>query len=208
MKRLLALMTFVYIASCLVGWYLGSLQSVLALEIRLPIEQANTNIQQFFNSILRSFVPPSSGRNIVIVPTTYVILIVLSLALIQTFSTTTLPGVIPLLGAGIIVLVSSIEGFNIGRFILGPLAEELRYSAGLDYTAFVGSILVETIGLAGNVFAAAAGVNIALASAYPRRYNTQRRLTAFSMAWKDAARLYVIVILLSALYAVLVTVPF
>ena len=207
-RRLLALMAAVYIGSCLAGWYLGSVQSVLALEIRLPIEQANTAMQGFFNSILHSFVPTPSIREFVVVPITYIILIIFSLALIQTFSATTLPGVIPLVGAGIIVVVSWIEGFAVGQFTLGPLAQELSYYVGLDYAAFMGNIVIAAIGLVGNVFAAAAGVNISLSSAHPRRYSTQRRLTAFSMAWKDAARVYVIVVVLYALCAVLeVTAP-
>jgi hypothetical protein len=160
-------------------------------------------MQRFFNSILHSFVPTPSTREFVVVPITCIILIIFSLALIQTFSATTL------LGAGIIVVVSWIEGFAVGQLTLGLLAQELSYYAGLDYAAFMGNIVIAAIGLVGNVFAAAAGVNISLSSAHPRRYSTQRRPTAFSMTWKDAARVYVIVVVLYALCAVLgVTTPF
>jgi hypothetical protein len=211
MRMVLALVALVYVVSCLVGWYLGSVQSLLALEMRLPIEQAGTSMQQFFNSILRGLIlvliPPSLRT--VAVPIGYIILIIFAVALIRTFVTTTLPGIIPLLGAAIIVAVSWIEGFMIGLFTLEPLTEQLHYSAGLNYAGLAGNIVVAIIGLFANVLAAAAGVNLAIASAYPRRYNTQSRLAAFTRAWKDAARIYVIVILLFVLYAILeVTAPF
>jgi uncharacterized membrane protein SpoIIM required for sporulation len=51
------------------------------------------------------------------------------------------------------------------------------------------------------VFSGAAGINIALAPILPRRYETQSRWMAFKMAWKDAAKIYLIVVILLALGA-------
>ena len=52
------------------------------------------------------------------------------------------------------------------------------------------------------VFSAAAGINISLSTIFPSRYQVDSRWIAFKEAWKDAGRIYVIVIILLALGAI------
>jgi uncharacterized membrane protein SpoIIM required for sporulation len=63
----------------------------------------------------------------------------------------------------------------------------------------MGTLLLE---LGAYVFSGTAGINIALAPLMPQREGTQSRFAAFKAAWEDAARLYVIVIILLALGAI------
>ncbi len=51
------------------------------------------------------------------------------------------------------------------------------------------------------VFAAAAGINTSLSTAYPRRCRVRNKIAAFKMAWMDAASLYIIVTVLLAVAA-------
>jgi uncharacterized membrane protein SpoIIM required for sporulation len=69
----------------------------------------------------------------------------------------------------------------------------------VDFALGLGTMILE---LGAYVFSGAAGINIAVAPILPRRYGVQSRWVAFKMAWKDAAKIYVIVIILLALGAV------
>ena len=110
------------------------------------------------------------------------------------FLTTTLPGILPLLGAIGISFVGLLRGFVIGL----TYPQVLGYSP-LAFIVGVGTILLE---LGAYVFSSAAGVNISLAPIFPARYETESRMTAFKEAWKDAARIFVIVIILLGLGAI------
>ena len=110
------------------------------------------------------------------------------------FATQTLPGVIPILGGIGIVGVSAFRAFMAGvvnYYVLGV-------SIGFAVLG-IGTSLLE---LTAYIFSASAGINISLSVIFPRRYGVEGRWTAFKMAWKDAGRLYVIVIILLALGAI------
>jgi uncharacterized membrane protein SpoIIM required for sporulation len=110
------------------------------------------------------------------------------------FATTTLPGIIPVLGGIGSVAISGFRGFVVGLTYYYVLGE----SVGLTILG-LGTAVLE---LGAYVFSTAAGINLSLAAVFPRRYNVERRLVAFKEAWKDAARLYVLVVILLALGAV------
>ncbi len=110
------------------------------------------------------------------------------------FISTTLPGVIPLLGGVWSIMVTGIRGFIIGA------AYYYVFSVSAGYTLLaLGTLILE---LGAYVFSAAAGINISLAIIFPNRYNTGSRLAAFREAWKDAGRIYIIVVILLALGAI------
>ncbi len=116
------------------------------------------------------------------------------------FATTTLPGVIPLLGAIISMVVSSFRGFMIGALFTYTEIVSPEATAGLGWAILgLGTLILE---LGAYVFSAAAGINISLSSFFPNRYQVKSRWVAFKKAWKDAGRIYVIVIILLALGAI------
>jgi uncharacterized membrane protein SpoIIM required for sporulation len=108
--------------------------------------------------------------------------------------TTTLPGIVPLVGSLGTIAVTLLRGFVIG--IIYP--EVLRSSFG-GFALGFGTMILE---LGAYVFSGAAGINIALAPILPRRYGVQSRWVAFKMAWKDTAKVYLFVVILLALGAV------
>jgi len=110
------------------------------------------------------------------------------------FASTTLPGVVPLLGALGIVAVTFSRGLLIG----------LTYPEvmSLSFPTFLVAVGTMTLELGAYVFSGAAGINIALAPVFPRRYQVDSRWKAFKEAWKDAAEIFVIVTILLVLGAV------
>lgn len=73
------------------------------------------------------------------------------------------------------------------------------YAFGVSIPYRVLSLGTAILELGAYVFSAAAGINVS--AIFPRRHGTDSRWTAFKMVWKDAARLYAIVIILLALGA-------
>lgn len=111
------------------------------------------------------------------------------------FATTTLPGVIPFIGGVVSMLISGVRGFLLGAVF--QYAGIYQISPG--YTALViGTLILE---LGAYVFSAAAGVNISLSTVFPSRYGVESRLIAFKEAWKDALKVYIIVMILLAVGA-------
>jgi uncharacterized membrane protein SpoIIM required for sporulation len=110
------------------------------------------------------------------------------------FLTTTLVGVVPLLGIVAPAITSFLRGFLIG------LAYYLVLNASPGAALVgIGTAILE---LGAYVFSAAAGTNIALSIFFPGRHNTTSRMVAFKEAWKEAGRFFVIVVILLALGAV------
>jgi len=102
------------------------------------------------------------------------------------FLSTTLIGVVPLLGAAGAALVTFYRGFGLGVVYYGVL--------GVSPGAFVlgaGTLILE---LGGYVFSTAGGIALSLATVFPNRYEVKSRWLAFRKAWRDVARLYLIVI--------------
>lgn len=110
------------------------------------------------------------------------------------FLTTTLVGVVPLLGIVAPAITSLFRGFLIG------LAYYLVLNASPGAAVVgIGTAILE---LGAYVFSAAAGTNIALSIFFPGRHNTTSRMVAFKEAWKEVGRFFVIVVILLALGAV------
>jgi hypothetical protein len=113
---------------------------------------------------------------------------------IGAFVYTTLIGVIPILGGVGSVAVTGLRGFVIG------LTYYYAFKVSMGYTVVaLGTLVLE---LGAYVFSAAAGINTSLSAVFPRRYQVESRWTAFKMAWKDAAKIYAIVVILLVLGAV------
>ena len=185
MKILLLFVLFLYIVSFLSGLLLISTGDEFADEIKERIQQSVLT-QQPFTSILESL---RTGNLAAAVITTFGVNLC-----IGAFLATTLPGILPVLGALGIITVTALRGFFIG--VTYP---ELLVYSPLTFIVGFGTMILE---LGAYVFSAAAGINISLAPVFPKRYQTESRWLAFKRAWKDAARIFLIVALLLALGAV------
>jgi len=185
MRKLLLLVALLYVGSYLAGWYLISIKSQVALDLAQLVSGAVLT-ESPFTTILQSL---STGDLVQAILITF--LLNLSTG---AFLSTTLPGIIPLIGALGTVTITLFRGFIIGITYPAVLA-----SSAAGFVLGMGTMILE---LGAYVFSGAAGINIALAPIMPKRYGAQSRWVAFKMAWKDAARIYVIVIVLLALGAI------
>ena len=185
MKLLLYLVAFMYLASYVTGWYLISSGSPVAFEMRQQISQSVLT-QQPFTSVIGFL---RQGMLIHAILMTFLVNLVMG-----AFLSTTLPGVVPLIGALGPIGTTLMRGFAIG--VTYP---EVLAASPFSFLLGIGTMMLE---LSAYVFSAAAGINIALAPALPSRHGTRSRWTALKMAWIDAAKVFVIVALLLALGAV------
>jgi uncharacterized membrane protein SpoIIM required for sporulation len=185
MKILLAFVALLYVGSYLVGWYLISIKSPIAVETAQAIT-ASVLTETPFTAIIQSL---QGGELLQAVLITFLLNLTTG-----AFLTTTLPGIIPLVGALGTVAVTLLRGF-----VIGVTYPEILASSAAGFALGFGTMILE---LGAYVFSGAAGIHIALAPIMPRRYGVQSRWTAFKAAWKDTAAVYVIVIILLALGAV------
>lgn len=184
-KGLLVIVAALYTLSFTVGWLMISLQLSFATEFRKGILEIVAT-QRPFTSV---FELVKSGRLVSAILLTFAVNLT-----IGAFASTTLPGVVPLLGALGIVAVTVSRGVMIG--LTYPEVMSLSFPT---FLVAVGTMILE---LGAYVFSGAAGINIALASVFPRRYQVDSRLKAFKESWKDAAEIFVIVTILLVLGAV------
>lgn len=184
MKVLLVLVVLLYICSYLAGWYLISIKSPIAVEISRGLQESVLT-QQPFTSILQSL---QGGELLKAILVTFLVNLTTG-----AFLTTTLPGIVPLVGSLGTIAVTVLRGF-----VVGITYPEVLSSSPAGFALGLGTMILE---LGAYVFSGAAGINIALAPILPRRYGTQSRWMAFKMAWKDAAKIYLIVVILLALGA-------
>jgi uncharacterized membrane protein SpoIIM required for sporulation len=184
MKVLLVLVALLYIGSYLAGWYLISIKSPIAVEISRGLQESVLT-QQPFTSILQSL---QGGELLKAILVTFLVNLTTG-----AFLTTTLPGIVPLVGSLGTIVVTVLRGF-----VVGITYPEVLSSSPAGFALGLGTMILE---LGAYVFSGAAGINIALAPILPRRYGTQSRWMAFKMAWKDTAKIYLIVVIFLALGA-------
>ncbi len=184
MKVLLVLVALLYIGSYLAGWYLISIKSPIVVEISRGLQESVLT-QQPFTSILQSL---QGGELLKAILVTFLVNLTTG-----AFLTTTLPGIVPLVGSLGTIAVTVLRGF-----VVGITYPEVLSSSPAGFALGLGTMILE---LGAYVFSGAAGINIALAPILPRRHGTQSRWIAFKMAWKDAAKIYLIVVILLALGA-------
>jgi hypothetical protein len=185
MKMLLILVALLYVGSYLAGWYLISIKSPIAVETSRGLQESVLT-EQPFTSIFQSL---QAGELVKAILVTFLVNLTSG-----AFLTTTLPGIVPLVGSLGTIAVTLLRGFVVG--ITYP--EVLSSSFG-GFALGFGTMILE---LGAYVFSGAAGINIALAPILPRRHGVQSRWAAFKMAWRDAAKVYPLVIILLALGAV------
>ena len=184
MKVLLVLVALLYICSYLAGWYLINIKSPIAVEISRGLQESVLT-QQPFASILQSL---QGGELLKAILVTFLVNLTTG-----AFLTTTLPGIVPLVGSLGTIAVTVLRGF-----VVGITYPEVLSSSPAGFALGLGTMILE---LGAYVFSGAAGINIALAPILPRRYGAQSRWMAFKMAWKDAAKIYLIVVIFLALGA-------
>jgi len=184
MRALLVLVALLYIGSYVAGWYLISIKSPIAVQISQGLQESVLT-QQPFTSILQSL---QGGELLKAILVTFLINLTTG-----AFLTTTLPGIVPLVGSLGTVAVTLLRGF-----VVGITYPEVLSSSPAGLALGLGTLILE---LGAYVFSGAAGINIALAPILPRRYGTQSRWMAFKMAWRDATKIYLVVVILLALGA-------
>lgn len=185
MKILLAFVALLYVGSYLVGWYLISVKSPIAIETVQGVSQAVLT-EQPFTTIVQSL---RGGELVSAILLTFMLNLTTG-----AFLTTTLPGVIPLVGALGTITITLVRGF-----VIGVTYPEVLAASPVGFLVGFGTMILE---LGAYVFSGAAGINISLAPILPRRYGVESRSAAFKIACKDAARIYVIVVILLALGAI------
>lgn len=185
MRILLVFVALLYIASYLAGWYLISIRSPIAIEITQSIT-GSVLTEAPFTLVTQSL---RSGELVQAVLITFFWNLT-----VGAFLSTTLLGIIPFFGGLATVAIALVRGFAVG--VLYP---KILASSVAGFALGFGTMILE---LGAYVFSGAAGIHIALSSIMPRRYGALSRLAAFKMAWKDASRIYVIVVALLALGAV------
>ena len=185
MRILLLFVALLYIGSYLAGWYLISIKSPIAVETAQGIT-ASVLTETPFTAIFRSL---QAGELLQAVLITFLVNLTSG-----AFLTTTLPGIIPLVGALGTIAITLLRGF-----VIGVTYPEILASSVAGFTLGFGTLVLEW---GAYVFSGAAGIHIALAPIMPRRYGVQSRWAAFKAAWKDTARVYVIVVILLALGAI------
>jgi hypothetical protein len=101
------------------------------------------------------------------------------------FLSTTFIGVIPLLGAGAVAMITIYRGVSLGVVYYAVLNQSLA-----TFMVGAGTLILE---LGGYVFSGAAGIALSLATAFPKWQGTESRWTAFKRAWRNTATIYIIV---------------
>lgn len=185
MRILLLFVALLYIGSYLAGWYLISISSPVAVETAQAIS-GSVLTETPFTTIIQSL---QRGELVQAVLFTFLFNLASG-----AFLTTTLPGIIPLVGALGTITITLFRGF-----IIGVTYPEILASSAVGFALGLGTMILE---LGAYVFSGAAGIYITLAPVMPRRYGVQSRWRAFKIAWKDTARIYVIVVILLALGAI------
>ena len=185
MRRFLAFVTILYVVSYLIGWYMVNSQVPLAVQMKQGIHEAVLSEEPFVFVI--DFL--KRGQLLEAIVATFAVNFS-----IGAFLTTTLPGIIPFVGALAIAAVTLIRGFTIGVTYPDVLA-----ASPAAFVLGMGTLILE---LGAYVFSGAAGINIATAPLFPRRYGVQSRIAAFKRAWVDAGRVFIIVAVLLILGAI------
>ena len=185
MRLLVLFLALLYVVSYLTGWYLISIKSPVAVETVQAIS-GSVLTETPFTIIIESL---QGGQLVQAIMITFLVNLTSG-----AFLTTTLPGIIPLVGALGTIAVTLMRGF-----VIGVVYPEVLASSVAGFVLGVGTMILE---LGAYVFSGAAGIHIALAPIMPSRYGVQSRWAAFKIAWKDAARIYVIVVILLALGAI------
>jgi hypothetical protein len=184
-KKLLFLVAAIYTMSFLAGYLMVHSQTPFAMELSdLIIQSIPTSpvISPIIDALM-------VGNLALAIAVTF--LVNLS---IGAFASTTLPGVIPLIGGLGSIAVSGFRGFTIGVVYY----EAFKVSTGYTVVA-LGTAILE---LGAYVFSTAAGINISLSTIFPNRYQVDGRWVAFKEAWQDAIKIYLIIAILLALGAI------
>jgi hypothetical protein len=185
MRRLLIFVALLYVVSYIAGWYLIAIRYPPAVQFAEKLVHTVLT-QRPFTVVIGAL---RSGN--LVEATLFTFLFNLASG---AFLATTLPGIIPLVGAFAVVGITLVRGFTVGVTYPAVLA-----SSPGAFVVGIGTLFLE---LGAYVFSGAAGINIALAPIFPRLQGVESRWAALKAAWTDAERVYVIVVILLALGAV------
>ena len=212
MKTRLIIATVIYVTSFILGWYIVNAQGIFALELRLGFTNAFAWLHQPFNTILKAiiqfifpwtlpqphYMPPSQIPSLSSVQAMELHFIELSLiiliVLLYVFVATTLLGVVPLVGTVLVGFVAVVEGVGLG----GRASSALGYLGFPPFApeSFLASIVPVLLILIAEILSSSAGFHIAFVLL---RAKHGSRWSSFKGAWRDASRIYALVIILLAM---------
>jgi hypothetical protein len=214
-KTALIIATVLYVASFILGWSLANAQGIFALELRLGFANAFAWLHQPFNTISNTiiqsifpwtrpsqrYVPPSQipslSRTQAIEYFAVLTLVLFAIGLLYTFATATLPGVVPLVGVALVGLVALVEGVGLGAGASG--AAQYLNPFYFVPSFFLLSIIPILLTLLAEVLSSSAGFHIAFATFHAKHGS---RWLSFKGAWRNVARIYVLVVIMLAMAGV------
>lgn len=212
MKIELIIVVILFVASFIFGWYIANAQGILVLEVRLWFTNAFGWLHRPFstisNVIIESIFPwtrpqprymspsqiPSLSRTQAMEDFAILTFVLFVIGLLYTFAATTLPGVMPLVGVVLVGLVAVVEGVGLGAGASG--ATQYLNPFYFEPSIFLIRVVPILLTLIGEIFSSSAGFHIALASL---RAKHGSQWFSFKGAWRDASRIYVLVIILLAM---------
>ncbi|MFQ6085952.1 MAG: stage II sporulation protein M [Candidatus Bathyarchaeia archaeon] len=184
LRGLLLGVMLLYAGSFAVGFWMSSAQLPITVEFKETVMEAVAT-ERPFTTVTEAL---EADNPFLAIALTFVT----NLA-IGAFASTTLPGVIPLLGGMGSLVITVFRGWTVGVLY----TEVFRVSPAATALS-LGTLILE---FGAYVLSGAVGIDISLAPVFPERYGVDSRWDAFKSAWKNAAGVYVMVVILLALGA-------
>jgi len=183
-KKIIFFIAILYVLSFFIGFSLIAIENPFAIQFKNFIMEFISTYQPF-SYVLEAL---KSGNILQAIIFTF-----LYNLFSGAFLSTTLPGLLPFIGAIFISLITFLRGLMIGITYY-----EIFENFNILTIVALGTLFLE---LSAYVFSASAGINISLSIIFPERYSTNR-FEAFKKSIKDALKIYLIVIILLMLGAI------
>jgi hypothetical protein len=177
-KKIIFFIAILYVLSFFIGFLLIAIENPFAIQFKNFIIEFISTYQPF-SYVLEAL---KSGNILQAIIFTFLYNLISG-----AFLSTTLPGLLPFIGAIFISLVTFLRGLMIGITYY-----EIFENFNLLTIVALGTLFLE---LSAYVFSASAGINISLSIIFPEKYSINK-FEAFKKSIKDALKIYLIVIIL------------
>lgn len=184
-KKIIFFITMLYVLSFFIGLSLIAIENPFAIQFKNFIMEFISTSQPF-SYVLEALKSKNLFQAIIVT--------FLYNLFSGAFLSTTLPGIIPFIGAIFISLVTFLRGLMIGV----TYYEILKNLNFLTIVA-IGTLFLE---LSAYVFSASAGINISFSIFFPKKFLTNNRFEAFKKSLKDSLKIYLIVSILLIIGAI------
>lgn len=178
-KKIIFFISILYVLSFFIGFSLIAIENPLAIQFKNFIIEF-ISVSQPFSYVLEAL---ESGN----LPQAIIVTFLYNL-FSGAFLSTTLPGMIPFIGAIFISLVTFLRGL-----MIGVTYYEIFKNFNLLTIVALGTLFLE---LSAYVFSASAGINISLSIIFPQKFFTNNRFEAFKKSLKDSLKIYLVISIL------------